>query len=297
MSTNQLRFKDKADQENAFKSASSKQASAQNSKQISNENAIINKKRPLLPPQQQQKRARVPLGGKDLNKAFPTLQRSQSSIPHNIPLRQAPVLARLPVLGKSNSSLGFTHKPAAVVAPPSFQHTNPHKNSIFPSESAHRGKELVPRLTTDSIKKTDGRPLPPSASLASTFSNNTRALHASNVESRELFPSVDPVKHSKGYKELLERLAEDPESIEHVSQRDLPLRLESPVDVPFLEDEDLDFIRTGVRNVESPLTADITIDFDLEDEYGVQNKELAEELETRGPVGLSAQDLDDLLDF
>lgn len=137
--------------------------------------------------------------------------------------------------------------------------------------------------------------------LSDTFSEKTAGLHAVNVVSDLYQNNVDPVKKSKiSHASLLERLAEDKDSIEIVSRVDVPLRRDAPIGVPFLEDSDLAFLRTGMRETKfSPLISEMEFEeVDEErDETNAQNKTLQAELETRGSIGLSAQELNDLLDF
>lgn len=260
---------------------------------------------------------RVPLAGKDQNLGFPGLQRSKSSVAQNQNGGQdlaqrslrplSATLTRQPALAKSNSSLGFTHRPVSASLGTQIRNANPHKNQIFPSAEAHRPNDLVPRFSTDSIKKADRSPLPPlGVNLRDTLSENTQQLHASKVIDRGIykFPG-DPTKRAKGtdsaQAELIERLAEDPESIEHVSQRDLPVLEHIPVGLVPLLNEDLEFIRTGTRKSQ-PYTLILDISFESSwDEDNIEDEEenaaLGKELEQSGLIGLTTEELNELLDF
>lgn len=298
MSSFRARLPKHTDQENEFKHAPK------------DENATLPTKRPLSAHSALDKRVRVPLGGKDQNQAF-QLQRSKLFIPQNATvLRPRQALPKQPTLSKSNSSLGFTHQPSKIApAANQFRNANPLKNERFPLEDAHRPRDLVPRFSTDSLKKQQPKLQPLPVTLEQTLTHNTRQLHASNI-----VPSTqnraDPLK--KGYQALeqegldaiIEKLADDKDSVEIVPHR-LPPMHDIPVGSSALEKEDLDFLRTGVRQIpKRTFDEDLDISFDstLEHEEDVEanrklEAELASAVAPTGGVGLTAQELDDLLDF
>lgn len=131
-------------------------------------------------------------------------------------------------------------------------------------------------------------------SLQETLSEKTGLLHARNLTAETVH--ADPVK--RGYKQLeeverellLDRLAE--EGVEVVAQRDLPVAPYVPLDEPTLRKEDLEFLRTGYRPVEVEEPGE-----DESDEFGADNQRLEQELEHSGPVGLSTEELNQMLDF
>lgn len=305
--SNHIRNLNTLDQENEHKSLTGLK------NQLNSKNNALQQKRPgPTPGNPGAKRLRVPLAGKDQNSGFPALQRSKSSVAQNAlqdsaqrtlrPLSAS--LTRQPTLAKSNSSLGFTHRPLSASLGNQIRNADPHKNNIFPSAEAHRPNDLVPRFSTDLIKKSDRMHLPPlGTNLRDTFSASTHNLHASNVVGRDIykFPG-DPFKRAKDAdnRELIERLANDPDSIEHVAQRDVPQPRHVPVGLVPLLDEDLEFIRTGTRNKAYTLVSDISFEStwdedNIEDEE--ENAAYGTELEESGLIGLTTQELNDLLDF
>lgn len=293
MSTNHLSAI--LDQENNFKNIKSKQ-------RPNDENVRTNSKRQAAPiSTQADKRTRIPLGGKDLNTVIPTLQRSKSSLQSGQqPLQatrlrqQGPSLPRQPLLQKSNSSLGFT--PRSSIANTKSERS---RGSKLPPDEASREKELVPRFATDELKKSTYTPLPPlGTSLRETLSENTAQLHAKHVPMAGR--SGDPKKRNKGqlaheaeHEQLLDQLAE--EGIDTVSQQDVPVPEYVPFDVPKLREEDLEFLRTGAR----PVTAfkEWSDSENESDDDDMDNLALQKDLEAQGPVGLSTEELNDMLDF
>lgn len=322
--SNQIRI-NVLDQENDHKRVPGK------TKTLDQENVRISQKR--SGPQtvsHDQKRLRVPLAGKDQN-LVPGLQRSKSSAANvcqtqplvqngnqalnqthgqnhiqnpNMLQRLRPVSTsfKQPSLLKSNSSLGFTHRPSSLSLATQIRNANPHKNTIFPQEDAHRSEELTPRFSTDSVKKSSAAPLPPlNISLADTISENTHRLHASNVQQSVQHPG-DPIKRSKSATKnaLIESLAEDPDSIEMVAHQDLPVPRHVPLGVTQLLTLDLEFIRTGTRIRTASPAQDVSFESTW-DEDNIDDEEenmiLEGELAQSGLVGLSTEELNDLLDF
>lgn len=276
MSSNHLRIKH-SDQENAFKL---------HSKQ---ENTLsLPSKRPALQPKQNKKQ-RVPLGGKDTNGSNPFLQRSATTLQQKSLRPSSAPLQKQPSLIKSNSSLGFSYSNKDNLDPPSrttgisgltpaqVKNADPLRNDLFSGASARREAELVPLLVSDSPKKTERSTIPSlDKKLHETFSQETAQLHASRIPSGKANVDVDPVKGLRLDSQLLEQLAEDDESVDTVPQV-IPLK-DEPEDA--LTEEDLHFIKTGSRT-------SIT-----------ENKKLQAELEREhGQLGLSKEDLDELLDF
>lgn len=150
--------------------------------------------------------ARVPLGGKDQNKAIPSLLRSQSSLNagENKQQRKKILLPKAPSLSKANSSLGFVHRSNPSTGESSYKPQQNNKKladinkSIFNLDNAQRSKELVQPQDTDSLKKhiTDAPTTPiGSPSLPSTITPKTQLLDASNIPHRDLNRNnVDPIK-------------------------------------------------------------------------------------------------------
>lgn len=300
--SDQVRVKNALDQENSHKLAPAKGTNQNN-----NENSLENhKKRVLAPSGPLPKRVRVPLAGKDQNAGIPSLLRSKSSVaPAATPesrLRRplSAGLAFQPGLTKSNSSLGFTHVPASTPPQSSANQSDPHKNTLLAPEGAHRLLELVPRFATDSLRKTDQQPLPPlGTTLKDTLSDRTHALHASFVTSSTVRPG-DPTKKLDNRNELLEQLAES--DVEHVTHQDVPEQPHVPLGAAALRDDDLKFLRTGIRRVS---TSESVMDLSFESTWdgndsadaatAAQNAQLQSEL--GAPVGLSTDELALLLEW
>ncbi|PVH15550.1 uncharacterized protein CXQ87_003392 [Candidozyma duobushaemuli] len=262
--SNPLRIKNR-DQENAFRVPNK------------DENAQPPTKRSALQPKSN-KRQRVPLGGKDPNGA-PLLQRSNTSVQKPLRPSSAPLLKQ-PFLTKSNSTLGFAHANAPTtqrghsgLTRGQIQNADPLKNDLFSGKLAKRETELVPQLVSDSPRKPVAKELPPlGTKLSDTFSEATQQLHASNLP-QQTEADVDPIKGLKFNTRLIDQLAEEPvDTIPEVK----PLQ---DVDDALTED-DLHFIKTGNR-------VSIT-----------ENKNLQSQLhKEHGHLGLSKDELDDLLDF
>lgn len=261
--SNPLRIKNK-DQENVFRG------------QNKDENAQHATKRAALQPKLT-KRQRVPLGGKDPN-GVPLLQRSTTSVQKPLRPSSAP-LFKQPFLTKSKSTLGFAHTNASIqrghsgLTQAQVKNADPLKNDLFSGKLAKRESELVPQLVSDSPRKPTPKELPPlGTNLKDTFSEATQQLHASNLPA-QTEDDVDPVKGLKLDTRLIDRLAEEPvDTILEVK----PLK---DVDDALTED-DLHFIKTGSR-------ASIA-----------ENKNLQSQLlQQHGHLGLSKDELDDLLDF
>lgn len=299
MSSHTIIPKDQLDQENQhqniFLNDSAKSVSSVPAKRLLSRG-------PPLP----DKRTRVPLSGKNQNLQA-SLQRSKSFIPQNAQASRptlsgttlgfVPVLPHKPTLAKSNSTLGFfshtgsaANKPGPVIT----RDTNPHKNEVFPALDAHRVKELVPRFTTDNIKKHAFSKRPPlKQRLQDTFSANSALLHSSNLPKTPA--SRDP---SKKAAQLIEELADDEESVEHRPQTTmLPLTTEIAGYSP-LRPADLKLLKTGHRPYADYKTEVYDLSFeDTSDEDEQQNLSLQKQLETEGPIGLTLKDLEDLLEF
>lgn len=309
-----IKLSDALDQENSQKTIQGLQKLRFNQENV----RMVNKRPVSGSASQPLKRLRTPLAGKDQNLVFSSLQRSKSSVAqnqfpsssHNVPKNQGlrparATLNKLPTLAKSNSSLGFTHKPAKVTLSNNFRHENPHKNQIFASDDAHRPHDLVPRFATDSIKKAHHDPLPALAiSLKDTLTENTHKLHASKLIEQDIHHRHgDPLKKSSASadiarEELIEELSEDPSSIEFINRPQVSELPHVPVGMDVFKSEDLEFIRTGVRRSQQVLDLSFESTWDednIEDEE--DNLALGQEFAQQGLVGLSAEELNDLLDF
>lgn len=126
-------------------------------------------------------------------------------------------------------------------------------------------------------------------------------LHANNLE-HSIQHFGDPVKGSNRIwqNDVIERLANDPESIEVVSQQDIPVAPHVPLGLTPLLTLDLEFIRSGVRN--RPLSPVLALSFDSTwDENNIDDEEenmaLEGEFAQTGLVGLSTEELNNLLEF
>lgn len=210
--------------------------------------------------------ARVPLGGKDQNKAVPSLLRSQSSLNagDNKQQRKKILLPKAPSLSKANSSLGFVHRSNLSTSEGSYKPQQNKKladinNSIFNPNNAQRSQELVQPQDTDSLTKniTDTPTTPVgSPSLLSTITPKTQLLDASNISHRDLNRNnVDPIKRNikksnkineqnkqadiKKSFQIHQDLIEDEESIEYVPAKgpSIPYK---PSDMDSLTETDLE---------------------------------------------------------
>lgn len=168
------------------------------------------------------KRVRVPLGGKDSNKLFPTLNRSKSTIDNKVVPRP---------ISRSSSTLGFTHKQPTQLL--QRQHlvlqqstakiplTQPRKsleyneNTIFNPKQANRPSELY-QDDTDSLRKQIIPGKPPSEELIFNKNTNLPAKISRQIH------NVDPIKRTttkldpyiQSRNELLQKLVDDENSIE-----------------------------------------------------------------------------------
>lgn len=301
MSSFHLRF---ADKENTMKQVGSHHAK-ENSKlagQNDGENFRVSKK-PVSGPGP--RRARIPLGGKDQNKAFPTLQRSQSSItqpvqPPKQSRRRVLPSQKVPTLRKANSSLGFIHQKSFDVS------SDPFSKILL-------NHQLQPKYTDSLVKKQNNSvPLPNIPSLASTLSTNTQALHSSNLP-EIMAADVDPVKRSRGISlpAIPQHLIDDENSVETIPE---PTKLKyQPHDITPLTEDDLKIFSQSGRKVteenryDNPklLQLEINTKFDelyLDEELDFDREKENEEVDFENQphpdsVGLTAEDLNDLLDF
>lgn len=300
MSSFHLRF---ADKENSMKQVGGHHAKENSKLAVQNdgENFKVSKK-PVSGPGP--RRTRVPLSGKDQNKAFPNLQRSQSSVAQPVqPLKQSRrrVLPsqKVPTLRKANSSLGFIHQKSFEV-------------SSDPFSKVLLNHQLQPKFTDSLVKKQDNSvPLPSIPSLASTLSTNTQALHSSNLP--EILADVDPVKRSRGISlpAIPQHLIDDENSVETIPE---PTKLKyQPHDIAPLTEDDLKFFSQPSRKVtdenryDDPefLQYEINSKFDeiyLDEELDFDREKENEEVDfdnqpNPDSVGLTITDLNDLLDF
>lgn len=218
---------------------------------------------------------RVPLGGKDQNKAIPSLLRSQSSLNSgdNKHQRKKILLPKAPSLSKANSSLGFIHRSNSTVYENSSKGQQKEKladigNSIFNPGNAQRAKLLVQPHDTDSLTKQVPDITTPVGSplLLSTITPKTKQLDASNIPRRDLNRSnVDPIKRDlkkinkpneqelqadvKKSFHIHQDLIEDEDSIEYVPEKQDPLPY-IPSDMDALTQADLEiFAKPNVATV------------------------------------------------
>ena len=318
MSTNRLR--PQLDQENQHKVGPAKNELRVPLQRENSVGANMPSKRPLLAKGSgNEKRPRVPLGGKDQNKIIPGLQRLKLSLPltfQTAPLRQpgpGHVTSGMPALARSNSSLGFFNRPTKAAQPQEIARpkTNPHKNNLLPPAEQQRSTELVPHFSSDTLTKPPARVLPaPETSLKDTFSASTAKLHASNVDTYDFFAkNVDPVK--KGARDpelelLIDRLAEDESSIETRPERtepeldDVPLGLSplTELEAPFLFKDDPKPKLTDMFAPDTKFHFEEAEDDVCSETEAALNRAFHEELHTGDePLGLSTADLETLLDF
>ena len=246
------------------------------------------------------KRARVPLGGKDRNLQG-SLQRAKSYVPPSVlvALPLAAVVAPQPLLPRSKSTLTFFPHPSANVrpVPPVARDTNPHANDLFPAHLALRARDLVPPFSTDNIKKHALPPLPPTLLFAATVSAQTNRLHASHLSVPLCAQHHDPSKKTVSVDVLAEALADDENSVEFAPSRDLP-PLEEGIDgYSPLSESELHVLRFGNRQ-SSPKpnpASDSPHDSSFHDD--ARYKLFQDDMERSGPIGLSQQELEDLIQF
>lgn len=184
----------------------------------------VNKGKPLA----NKKRVRVPLGGKDSNKLFPTLNRSKSTIDNKVIPRP---------ISRSSSTLGFTHKQPSqllqrqhlvlqqstpkislsIPSQPKKSTLEYNENTIFNPQQANRPSELY-QDDTDSLRKQIIPGKPPSDDLILNDNTNLPAKVSRQIH------NVDPIKRSKvsnkldsyiqSRNELFQQLVDDENSVE-----------------------------------------------------------------------------------
>ncbi|CAK7897928.1 hypothetical protein CAAN1_15S03004 [[Candida] anglica] len=202
---------------------------------------------------------RVPLGGKDSNRAVPSLHRSHSNSLEKStqPQRKRILLPRggAPSLTKASSSLGFVHRPTTNLTGSaggkSLKLQNSKATSQLHSQFASRSKQLIDTPQTDTLVKSGpSTPSPshsPMANLDDTFSPQTMQLHGSNIP-RPFRSTGDPQKRSKMtpphlndplHAQILDDLSSDPSSVESIPERQ-PV-ISKPYSLEPLSEEDLDF--------------------------------------------------------
>lgn len=315
------------DKENTHVALGSKDQTQARAK--SSEMGGLPQKRPLVTKAVIDKRARrVPLGGKDQNLVqslpFASLQRSQSSLTQKLPYR-APQLPTSwqPTLGRSNSSLGFSHTKAALnsgrnnesglEAPKPTRKTNPLKNDLLSADNAARCKALVPRFSADSLEKPQTRQLGATSTLQALAAPQ---LHASNIPPPQR--TKEPAKKSAvTMDDVIEALAEDESSIEIVPGQSAPLR-DVPVGLSPLGGPKFRFLEPEASTKKlSAAIFDSSVEMSLDDIFDEKQSpridmmgegestridasaeaEIAADLHSAGPLGLSEQELNDLLDY
>lgn len=302
--------------------------------QKDSENINISQKKNTLQ-QSQPLRKRVPLGGKDLNNsangAFPSLKRSQSTL--NTEFNNSSVLQRkkvtllnkAPTLQKANSSLGFIHRAPLDISKkesssPKLDVNDALASKLFNSGNAARSKELEGQ-STDTLAKQQHSLQPQQEvsipDIRNTFSSNTRSIHSSFIPTLEVNNS-DPVKGGKLNlastldETLLEKLSEDPSNIETIPDR-ATRAYHIPLGIEPLNKDDLEFFskptRTAFeneheyeeihRNEVNLKFRDIDLDdpsnFNFDEDKRVEPEEV--EVEELKNIGLTAEELNDLLDY
>lgn len=273
-------------------------------------------------------RQRVPLGGKDQNAAFPTLQRSQTAQtlgprPSFPVQRKKVLLPRAPLLTKANSSLGIVHHRSLVNDRPLADRWMPAaKPQVNPFNNSLLHKKNEPQPFTDSLERVIDHTKAYSRSevptLQSTFSRNLEKLHAKHKTSHDVNTNnVDPVKKAhaaarrKPVLEIPQALIDDPESVELIPDAPLPVPYH-PVDMEPSTASDLElfshphkFTVTLENEYEYPEVHqnEIKLQFreiDLDRNLDFGDEEMEEENDMdidSSRVGLNAQELNDLLDF
>lgn len=184
------------------------------------ENSVVagDRKRPAPAPHGT-KRARVPFGGKDSNQ--PLLQRAKTAL-------AAALGAPARALPRSRSSLGLSSAPGA-----QREHKSHTHETRLSAAGAARDAQLVPPLASDQLRKRSAPPLP---RLAAALSD-TLLAHTTFDPPVAAPAAAEPTKHAAA---AVERLAQDPHSIELVPARSEPMR--DDMGLPTLSPEDLAFI-------------------------------------------------------
>lgn len=266
---------------------------------------------------------RIPLGGKDENKQIPTLSRSQTTVDRvELVAKRVPLQSK-PKFSKSNSSLGFYHntalKPQVQISKQIQQpvknndiyKVGPHDklshntNTIFNPELANRPPELEQfSLDTDSLKKKILHPKSDNVTnLKNTITKQTNQLSAQNVPNRQIH-DLDPVKKSVVNNKLdqylqdperarlFEQLVEDEDSVETKH----PVTISEESESSFT-DEILGIFNNNSKPLTSPSDVHIQLDeISLGDDTFDMEQRVWDGKEDEH-IGLSEQDLDELLDF
>lgn len=211
---------------------------------------------------------RIPLGGKDLNKSIPQLNKAKSTL---LDIKSRNIsLQRKPLLQKANSTLGFWEQklePQSLNLLPKIQNKELKVSISSNIETTNINSELKFNLNSnsklgnlpvllppttqtinDSLIKKELKPLPPlQQSLIDTLSSNTHKLHASNVPSLKITQEPSKIEYQLPREQLIEELSNDPSSIET-----LPVRkhiIEKPDGMDLWDKDDLDFFSQTSRKL------------------------------------------------
>ncbi|CCE86825.1 Piso0_005339 [Millerozyma farinosa CBS 7064] len=212
--------------------------------------------------------ARVPLGGKDQNKAVPSLQKSHSSINSGADkTKRTKVLSRPLTLTKAKSSLGFMYNDNLPSTEPKIRNNKQEKQEkqvlVPPGDTlnakhADRLSDLQSSNDTDNLIKSQSRvPTVPQGehiNLNDTITSKTKALDVSNVPDGDELRFLEPIKKNRSKSIVQEKLlqmsslvdkvkvpsslVDDPSSIETVYPRNTKtINIPDDLDLFDIDDE------------------------------------------------------------
>lgn len=171
--------------------------------------------------------ARVPLGGKDQNKAIPSLQKSHSSINSGADkTKRTKVLSRPLTLTKAKSSLGFMHNDNLPSTEPKIRNNKQKKQVLVPpgdtlnAKHAERPSDLQLSNDTDDLIKNQLRvptvPQGEHVNLKDTITSKTKALDVSNVPDGDELRFLEPIKKNRLKSAVQEKLLQMSSLVYHV---------------------------------------------------------------------------------
>lgn len=165
----------------------------------------------------QKSTTRVPLGGKDQNKAIPSLQKSHSSINSGTDkTKRTKILSRPLTLTKAKSSLGFMYNDNLPGPDTKIRNSKQEKQALFPpgdtlnAKHAERPSDL--QLTNDTDNLIKNQLLVPTVpqgdhiSLKDTITSKTKALYVSNLPDSDELRFLEPIKKSRLKSTVQEKL-------------------------------------------------------------------------------------------